>query len=250
MKRITAWAALLCTLFGFGIAPSWADSITLSPGASITHNDPVANGGAASATATGGSVGNISNTANGGTHIQTTTVTPIQNNTQITSQGQHQGQGQLQGQGQAQTYEGQQSTSVEVKTDVPRMAPPAVPAALSVSSLTCYGSWSIAASTPFGGVGAGFPTKDSDCERSRNAALLNVLGFPQAALALMAQNEDTAKALQSAGVKYPGQVAAVAPVVKTAAVMAPAPIASAEEPVSKCGKGMVVTPSGFCRWAK
>lgn len=138
----------------------------------------------------------------------TASATASSTNVNVNSQSQEQGQGQYQG----QSYEGQQSTSVNVKTDVPRQAPPAVPAALSVSSLTCYGSWSIAASTPFGGVGAGFPTKDADCERSRNAMILVNLGLRDAALALLAQNEDTAKALRAAKVSYPVEAAAEKPV--------------------------------------
>lgn len=168
------------------VAPAWADATCPGVG-----NDCTQNNASASASATGG------------THVQNSTQVNTQVNTQVTSQGQQ------------QTYEGQQSTSVEVRTDVPRQAPPAVPAALSVSSLTCYGSWSIAASTPFGGVGAGFPTKDADCERSRNAMILVNLGLRDAALALLAQNEDTARALKAAKVSYPVEAAA-APAAKPA----------------------------------
>jgi hypothetical protein len=237
MKRIiTLTVAVLVA--ALTAAPVWADSIHVGDTTTI-NNNPTANASAAAAATAGASSTSVSN--------------PVQVNTQVNtqsthvSQGQEQGQGQLQGQGQEQSYQGQQNVSV--KTDVPRQAPPAVPAALAVSSLTCYGSWSIAASTPFGGVGAGFPTKDSDCERSRNAALLNVLGYPGAALALMAQNEDTAKALKAAGVKVPTQVAeTVAPAPVAAA--APAPIVAKSEPASPCGKDMEVSPSGFCRWKK
>ena len=236
MKRIiTLTVAVLVA--ALTAAPVWADSIHVGDTTTI-NNNPTANASAAAAATAGASSTSVSN--------------PVQVNTQVNtqsthvSQGQEQGQGQLQGQGQEQSYQGQQNVSV--KTDVPRQAPPAVPAALAVSSLTCYGSWSIAASTPFGGVGAGFPTKDADCERARNALIFVNLGMQQVALALLSQNPDNAKAMQAAGVKYPGQVAAIAaPAVTQVSAPAPAAIVKSE-PVSPCGKDMVVTPSGFCRW--
>jgi hypothetical protein len=201
-------------------------------------------GGQGGAGGAGGAGGDASaSAAASATAISTAVSTSHASAYQSQGQGQEQGQGQIQG----QSYQGEQN--VTVKTDVPRMAPSAVPAALSVSSLTCYGSWSIAASTPFGGVGAGFPTKDSDCERSRNAALLNVLGYPGAALALMAQNEDTAKALKAAGVKVPTQVAEVVAPVPVATAPAPAPVVATaskpENPACGDGKPATITPSGF-----
>ena len=235
MKRIiTLTVAVLVAV----AAPVWADSIHVGDTTTI-NNNPTANAAAAASSSSTASSTSVSN--------------PVQVNTQVNTQSTHvsqgQEQGQLQGQGQiqGQTYQGEQSVSV--KTDVPRQAPPAIPAALAVSSLTCYGSWSVAASTPFGGVGAGFPTKDADCERSRNALIFVNLGMQQVALALLSQNPDNAKAMQAAGVKYPGQVAVAPAVAPVAAVPAPAVIAQSE-PVSPCGKDMVVTPSGFCRWKK
>lgn len=191
-------------------APAWADNITLSPGASI--NKPSANAAASSTSVSGAAASASSNPVQVNSQVNT------QVNTQTTVQGQHQGQGQVQGQQQGQGQDqGQQQKQQanndgnhqSVNVDVPRQAPPAIPAALAVSSLTCYGSWSIAASTPFGGVGAGFPTKDDDCERSRNALIFVNLGLRDVALALLGQNEDNAKAMADAGVKYPGQVAKV-----------------------------------------
>ena len=209
--KVTAFFIAVLALVSPALATGLIDNST---------NANAAAAAAASSSATGGNVGNISN--NGGTHIQT--VTPIQTNTQTTvvTPVQTNTQVGIQGQAQHQNSEqkNKQSTSVNVdaSTDQIRQAPPAVPASLAVSSLTCYGSWSIAASTPFGGVGAGFPTKDADCERSRNAALLNALGYQSAALALMAQNEDTAKALKAAGVMVPGEKKAeVVPDVKPVA---------------------------------
>lgn len=238
MKRIiTLTVAVLVA--ALTVAPVWADSIHVGDTTTINNNPSASAAAAASATA-GASSTSVSN--------------PVQVNTQVNtqsthvSQGQEQGQGQLQGQGQEQSYQGQQNVSV--KTDVPRMAPPAVPAALAVSSLTCYGSWSIAASTPFGGVGAGFPTKDADCERSRNALIFVNLGMQQVALALLSQNPDNAKAMEAAGVKYPGQASAPASVTVAQVTATPAPVVKASEPVSPCGKDMEVSPSGFCRWKK
>lgn len=222
----------------------------LSPGDTIQVGaTSTATGGAGGAGGAGGSVGNISN--NGGTHVQSNTQLNNQTSVNTLTQGQQQGQGQGQyqgqGQGQGQTYEGQQNTTVEVKTDVPRQAPPAIPAALAVSSLTCYGSWSIAASTPFGGVGAGFPTKDADCERARNALIFVNIGMKEVAIALLSQNEDNAKAMRVAGVAVPGEA-------KKLAMVAPAPAPSyapasfaPSEPASVCGAGNHLSASGFCR---
>ena len=230
-------------------APAYAQVVTNTSGArTLSPGDTIQAGAAAASTSSAGaSALSVSNPTQVNTQINTQVTTQ---STHV-SQGQEQGQGQLQGQGQGQeqSYQGQQNVSV--KTDVPRQAPPAVPAALAVSSLTCYGSWSIAASTPFGGVGAGFPTKDTDCERSRNALIFVNLGMQQVALALLSQNPDNAKAMQAAGVKYPGQTAAAPASVTVAQVTAaPAPVVKASEPVSPCGKDMEVSPSGFCRWKK
>lgn len=247
-KLITVVLALAMTGAMFGSA--FADSVHIGGTTNVTNQGGAGGaGGAAAASATGGNVGNITN--NGGTHVQTNTQlnnqTSVNTLTQGQQQGQHQGQYQGQGQGQGQTYEGEQNTSVVVKTDVPRQAPPAIPAALAVSSLTCYGSWSIAASTPFGGVGAGFPTKDADCERARNALIFVNIGMRDVAVALLSQNEDNAKAMRVAGVAVPGEakkVAAVsAPSIAPVSFASPAP--SAEK--NPCGEGNHVSASGFCR---
>lgn len=240
MKRIIT---LTLAVLVAAAAPVWADSVHIGDTTTI-NNNPSANASAAAAASSSSSSTAVSN--------------PVQVNTQVNTQSTHvsqgQEQGQLQGQGQiqGQTYQGEQNVSV--KTDVPRQAPPAVPAALAVSSLTCYGSWSVAASTPFGGVGAGFPTKDADCERARNALIFVNLGMQQVALALLSQNPDNAKAMQAAGVKYPGQVAATTYTTTTPTAGAPLTVKEvakrADEPVSPCGKDMEVTPSGFCRWKK
>lgn len=189
----------------------------------------------------------------GGSAAATATATAVSTAVSVSSASAHQRQDQQQGQYQGQSYQGEQTTNVHVSTDVPRQAPPAVPAALAVSSLTCYGSWSIAASTPFGGVGAGFPTKDADCERSRNALILVNLGLRDAALALLAQNEETAKALRVAKVSYPGQVAVTdAPVAAKVPAPAPAPTQISSRPEASpslptCGDGRpaALTASGF-----
>ena len=174
----------------------------------------------------GGAGGNASAAAAAAASSSATAVSnPVQINTQLQNQGQqqgqHQGQAQGQQQGQAQGQKQQANNDgnhQDVRIDVPRQAPPAVPSGLAVSSLTCYGSWSIAATTPFGGVGAGFPTKDEDCERARNAMIFVNLGMPQVALALLGQNDANARAMEAAGVKYPGQKVAVIEPEKVSAV--------------------------------
>lgn len=211
--------AVLLSLVALVSGTAWADNVN-GIGA-ISKSSASATGGNASATGgtgigvgvgIGGQGGNASSNPvqnntqiNTQVGIQTTDVTTVQGQ----QQGQKQQQGQVQGQGQGQKQQANnEGNHQSVNVDVPRQAPPAIPAALAVSSLTCYGSWSIAASTPFGGVGAGFPTKDEDCERARNALIFVNLGLKDVALALLGQNEDNAAAMKAAGVKYPGQAVA------------------------------------------
>lgn len=225
LRKSMALGGLILVLIA---GPAFADGLHI--GDTITNQG--GKGGnasaaaASSATATGVGIGVGVGIGQGGD--ASAYANPVQNNTQVntqintqvtdvtTIQGQQQGQGQHQGQAQGQDQGQKQKQQANndgnhqsVNVDVPRQAPPAIPAALAVSSLTCYGSWSIAASTPFGGVGAGFPTKDEDCERSRNALIFVNLGMKDVALALLGQNEDNAAAMRAAGVKYPGQVAKV-----------------------------------------
>lgn len=205
--------------------PAFADTIVgghhNSIGGPVTNQGGAGGNATASSSATGigvgiGQGGNaVANPVQNNTQvntqvgIQTTDVTTVQGQQQGQKQQQGQVQGQQQGQGQGQKQQANnEGNHQSVNVDVPRQAPPAIPAALAVSSLTCYGSWSIAASTPFGGVGAGFPTKDEDCERARNALIFVNLGLKDVALALLGQNEDNAAAMKAAGVKYPGQAVA------------------------------------------
>lgn len=210
MRFFRDLAGVLFVVIGLAVVPAWADqggegNNTGCNGQGNPNSPCIGGQGGA-----GGAGGNATSSA---TATAISTAVSVSDATASAKQKQFQGQGQDQYQGQS--YEGQQSTNVNVKTDVPRQAPPAVPAGLSVSSLTCYGSWSIAASTPFGGVGAGFPTKDEDCERSRNAVIFaQVLNMPQVALALLSQNEANAKAMKAAGVAIPGQTAEAIPDLK------------------------------------
>lgn len=185
---VTAMLCMLCS----GLIPAWADSShdTIINGDSIVNNTATATGGAGGAGGAGGSVGNISN--NGGTHIQTTTVTPIQTTTVTPIQT------TIQDTDNKLVNKPVTTTTVEVKTDVPRQAPPAVAPALSVSTLSCYGTWGVGASTPFGGLSAGFPTLEQGCTDARTAMVLQSLGQQQAALLFYA---NTNPAIRDALVK-------------------------------------------------
>ena len=107
-------------------------------------------------------------------------------------------QGQRQGQvNQPQQTIGGDSYSVES----PRQAPPASAPNLVAAPETCMGSTAVGASTPFGGVSVGTPYKSNDCELRMFARSLMSLGQPEAALALLAQNDKVAAALRAVGNK-------------------------------------------------
>ena len=131
-------------------------------------------------------------------------------NQQSQGQGQLQGQRQGQGQGQSQgsTTSGnvqggntQGGTDVSIETDVPRQAPPAFAPNLVAAPETCMGSSAVGVSSPFGGVSVGTTYKSDDCELRMFARSLMSLGQPDAALALLAQNEKVAAALRKVGHK-------------------------------------------------
>lgn len=147
-------------------------------------------------------------------------------NTNQQSQGQWQGQSQYQSQGQSQSSRNTnrnsnratgvgvgvgigtggdaaqgQSASISNETSVPRQAPPAFAPNLVAAPETCMGSTAVGASTPFGGVSIGTTYKSDDCELRMFARSLMSLGQPEAALALLAQNEKVAAALRKVGNK-------------------------------------------------
>lgn len=141
---------------------------------------------------------------------------------QLQGQRQNQGQGQSQGQsavgigiggrgGSAQQGQSQGSTTSDNTqtmnqgdqgdVNIPRQAPPAIAPNLVAAPETCMGSAAVGASTPFGGVSFGTTYKSEDCELRMYARSLMSLGQPEAALALLAQNEKVAAALRKVGSK-------------------------------------------------
>lgn len=117
------------------------------------------------------------------------------------SNRQHQGQYQGQGQGQAQsTKNANNSTLVVGGDDYP--ASTATAPALTSGPQTCMGSTSIGGQGMSFGVSIGTTWRDSDCVRRLNANALVQLGHKDAALALLAQNDDVADALKAAGVSF------------------------------------------------
>lgn len=232
MKKVLLIAAALV----IAATPVWADSVHIGDTTTIT-NAPVANASAAAAASSSSS----------------SSATAVNNITNVNSQGQQQGQSQYQGQGQGQ-YQGQNnkqtispSQDVKIKAEplIPGSAPS--PGLTSVGTYACLGSISFGLSGPLAGASFGITKVDKGCEHARDAVILMQWGYKEAALKLLTMNEDTALAVNGPAT------------VKTSAVQAPAgavPLAQvtgqdqAQETTSACGKGMVVTPSGFCRWAK
>ena len=84
-----------------------------------------------------------------------------------------------------------------------RIAPGASAPALAVAPETCMGSTSAGVSTPFGGIIAAGSWKSEGCERRMNARSLSGLGYPVAALYLLALDPDVRTALIQAGVDLP-----------------------------------------------
>lgn len=64
---------------------------------------------------------------------------------------------------------------------------------------TCLGSASGGAQTVGFGVSFGTTKVDKNCVRLKNASALNSLGHREAAVALMCQNADVRKAMETAG---------------------------------------------------
>lgn len=226
-------SALLCVSPAFAQVSLNGGTRTLSPG-------DTAQAGAA-ATATGGSVGNISNTANGGTHIQTTTVTPIQTNTQlntqVTTQGQQQGQAQGQRQGQAQGQKQQANNEGNHQTvegtTFDRYAPSvAAPGLTAAGTGVCLGSVSLGLTGPMAGIMGGFTKVDQGCEDRSNAALLFQFGqatgrkdLVDAAVKILMNNERVRTAMapdpiKSASLEAAGVSAALSPELSIPAAMA------------------------------
>lgn len=106
------------------------------------------------------------------------------------------------------------------KIEVPASAPSMGAPALTAVPETCMGSTSTALTGSGGMISAGlsFGTtwKSESCERRMFARSLQALGsqYATAALALLAQDENVAKALKAAGVPIPGQAATAIPDLK------------------------------------
>jgi len=137
----------------------------------------------------------------------------VNRNTNRQNQGQY--QGQYQGQGQSQvginTQKGinnsKQSVNIEgdsFKAYAP--APNVYAPALTSGNDVCMGSASVSASGGSGIIGLGFgfgkTYTDLNCVRLKNANALFMMGHKDAALALLANNDEVANALTAAGVKF------------------------------------------------
>ena len=181
-------------------------------------------------------------------------------NTNVNRNSNRQGQGQGQLQGQRQGQIGSVSTDVSVSGDeFPRQAPPASAPNLVAAPETCMGSSAVGVSSPFGGVSVGTTYKSNDCELRMFARSLMSLGQPEAALALLAQNEKVAVALRTVGHKAAWlqqekdlSVAVVSPastsLTTTSALSAP-PSRDSAKVACKTGEAKIRAGNGeyFCR---
>lgn len=96
-------------------------------------------------------------------------------------------------------------TSVKVDgTSFERYAPGAsAPALTSAGTGVCLGSVSVGLSGPMAGASFGITKVDKGCERRSGAALLYQMGFKQAAVHLLAMDDDVYEALVRAGNAQP-----------------------------------------------
>lgn len=142
------------------------------------------------------------------------TNTNVNTNLNTNQQQQSQQQGQYQGQGQHQGQVGivkDGDVSVQgdtYSTKVYAPAPDAIAPALTSGNDVCMGSVSVSASGGSGiigiGIGFGKTYTDENCVRLKNANALLQLGHKDAALALLAINDDVAAALKATGTTFAG----------------------------------------------
>lgn len=245
MKKLLLIAAALMV----AATPVWADSVHIGDTTTIT-NAPVANASAAAAAS--------SSSSSSATAVNN--ITNVNSQSQSSHQSQYQSQGQVQGQGQNNDQQISPSQNVKIKAEPLIPSSTAAPGLTSVGTYACLGSLSFALNGPLAGAGFGLTKQDIPCNHARDASLLitwaaqfNRPELLQAGLELIAMNEDTGKVLAKVGAVK--TAASEVPVVAQAPAGA-VPLAQvtgqdkAQETTSACGKGMVVTPSGFCRWAK
>lgn len=97
------------------------------------------------------------------------------------------------------SYTGSQSASQTLNvegTKFDRYAPPAyAPGLTSAGTGVCLGSVSIGASGPMAGLSFGITKVDKGCERRSGAALLYQMGFREAALRLLMNDDEISEAL-------------------------------------------------------
>jgi hypothetical protein len=210
LRRAGILFGLVSGLLLWTAVQGWAASAECSGGGS----PPCSGGGSATATSSSTSTGigiGIGTANSTNTNLNSNSNTNV--NVNSNQQGQSQHQGQSQGQSQSQRTSVRNSgnnvgtASVTVQgDDVPRQAPPAFAPALATAPETCMGSTSIGASSPFGGVSFGTTWKSDSCETRMKSRRLQELGLVDAAVALMAADEEVAKALKAVGRTVPGLV--------------------------------------------
>ena len=91
--------------------------------------------------------------------------------------------------------------SQSVKIDAPLIAPNVTAPSLAVGSDVCRGAASFGLSGPMAGLSFGNTYTDDDCQLRAFARSLQSLGYPEAALALLATNPNVAAALRKTGTK-------------------------------------------------
>lgn len=173
-----------------------------------------ANGGAGGAGGSGGTAVNAPVTVNtntakiekGAVDVDTFNLNTAYNKTHVTTdvdvknsnrQDQDQKQGQFQGQDQSQGIEGSANNSVSI--DYRRNTASAYAGAANISMDSCATGVGAGGQAPAFGFSLNFARDDGACNRRKNAVLLNQFGFGDAAVQLLCQDEDIAKAMAATG---------------------------------------------------
>lgn len=171
-------------------------------------------------------------------------------NTNVNTNRQYQGQSQGQYQGQAQGQfiqdKNQQTTVIEGDNfKAYASAPDALAPSLTSGNDVCMGSISVGGSGSTGIIGFGLAIgktyTDDNCVRLKNANALLQMGHKDAALALLALNEDVAAALNAAGVTF----ASVKVTEEVVVEVATTSFHSNENPMSHVNYGIDFEQEGF-----
>lgn len=174
-------------------------------GNSITNNSGVANNGSIQNSVINNGAGSgstsLSNTSTN-TNVNTAVGGSAKSNASAAqSQKQSQNQGQFQAASSSVKGSGNSKNENSITVQAPKRNPvsTAYSAQLVAAEDTCMGSSSVGGQGVGFGLSVGSTWSDADCVRRKDARELHNMGYKPAAVALMCQNANVAKAMATAG---------------------------------------------------